>query len=456
MGRPRIIVIDADQGERSRLRDALSDRGFDAADVPATPEGMAMVASFQPEGIVAGLEPGADGGQLLRSLRAGGPGAAVVVASAPSAMPAVVEALRHGAEGYLVRPVDGAQAALVLERALETRRLQREAALLREQVRHRHALVGATPEILQVREVVRRAAPTKATVLVQGENGTGRELVAQSIHEASPRRERPFVRVSCAGISEALVESALFGHEAGLFPHETGRSEGRVAAATGGTLFLHEVGSLPPGLQVKLLRLLQHGEYERLGGSATLRADVRVVAASARDLPEEVRAGRFRDDLYYRLSVVSVTLPPLRERKGDIPMLVEHFLDLAARARGKGIRAVSPGALSALYAYDWPGNVRELAAAIDQAVARCDGREIASQHLSPVLQGAGPEDLGSALIPGATLEEIEREAILRTLEDVAGSTARAAQVLGISVRKIQYKLKEYRGGAAGRRRRPPT
>ena len=263
MGRPRIIVIDADQAERSRLRDALIDRGYDAADIPGSTEGLAMVASFQPDGIVAGLEPGADGGQLLRGLRASGSDAAVVVAAQQSALAPAIEALRHGADSYLLRPADVVQTALVLERALEKRKLRREAALLREQVRRSHALVGATPEIQTVEEVTRRAAPTKATVLVQGETGTGRELVAQAIHEASPRRERPFVRVSCAGLSEPLVEAALFGHEAGLLPHEPWRAEGRIALASGGTLFLHEVASLPPAVQVKLLRFLQHGAKRR-------------------------------------------------------------------------------------------------------------------------------------------------------------------------------------------------
>jgi two-component system, NtrC family, response regulator HydG len=215
------------------------------------------------------------------------------------------------------------------------------------------------------------------------------------------------------------------------------------------------VARLSLAMQVKLLRLLQQGEYERMGGSAARRADVRVVASTTHDLAEEVRVGRFRDDLYYRLAVVSVILPPLRERKGDIPALVEHFLERASHELDKPeVRGVSPGALSALYAYDWPGNVRELASAIEGAVRRCEGREVGRHHLSPVLQGAGDDRSGSALIPGATLAEIEREAILRTLANAGGSTARAAEILGISVRKIQYKLKEYRDGFLSRRRRP--
>jgi two-component system NtrC family response regulator len=443
MGRPRILVIDADQGERDRLRDALVARGFEAVAAASVVEGLAAAPAFRPEGALAGP---ADGGPLLQALRAGGSDAAVVVATPPGDAAAGLEALRQGAEGLVQGPLDPSRVALALEKALETRGLRCERAALRTELRRRAALVGDTREMQLIQEIVRRAAPTKAAVLVQGEVGTGREAVAQAIHEGSPRREHPFVRARCAGLGGALVEGHLFGCEAGVLPHAPQRTEGRIAAAAGGTLFLQEVASLPAPAQVRLLRLLQHGEYEQLGGRETLRADVRVVASTARDLAEEVRQGRFRDDLYYRLGVVALTLPPLRQRKGDIPALAEHFLARAARARGEEPKVLSPGALSALYAYDWPGNVRELAAAIDEAAARCEGREVGTRHLSPVLRSAGPDDSASALIPGASLPEIEREAILRTLDEVGGSTARAARLLGVSVRKIQYKLKEYRGG----------
>jgi two-component system NtrC family response regulator len=260
------------------------------------------------------------------------------------------------------------------------------------------------------------------------------------------------VRVSCAARSQVLLESELFGHEPGAFPGAALRREGCLEAAHGGTVFLHEVAHLPLGLQVKLLRVLQQGELERMGGRETLRCDVRVVASSTRDLAEAVREGRFRDDLYYRLNVVAVTLPPLRERKGDIPALVEAFLARSAAARARGVTAVSPGALSALFAHDWPGNVRELQAVVERGVARCGGRELALEHLPPALQG-GAAGEASALVPGATLFEIEREAILRTLDRMGGSTVRAAQALGVSVRKIQYRLREYRLGQHEPRRR---
>ena len=457
MGRARILIVDADREAAATLADALGALGFEAAAAPSMAESLLAVASFAPEAVLARVSAEGDGAALVRGLRDQGSDAAVVALASPDRIDAAVQAMRSGAESFLMTPAGAPQVALVLDKALERRRLRAERAALRDEVRLRHTMIGSAPELQQVQEVVRRAAPTKATVLVVGETGTGREQVAHSIHEASPRRDRPFVRVSCSALSELLLESELFGHERGAFADADARTGGRLEAADGGTLYLHEVAHLAPAVQVKLLRVLQQGEFERLGGRDTLRVDVRIVAGSTRDLAEEVRAGRFRDDLYYRLNVVSVVLPPLRERKGDIPALVEHFLALASRDQGKHVRRVSPGALSSLFAYDWPGNVRELQATVERAVSLCSGEEITAEHLSLVLHGAGAEvRAASALIPGATLFEIEREAILRTLEQVGGSNARAAEVLGVSVRKIQYRLKEYRSGHEPRRPRAAT
>jgi len=313
-------------------------------------------------------------------------------------------------------------------------------------------VIGDAPELRAALDVIRRVAPTKAPVLLQGEGGTGKFHLAEALHEASPRRARPFARVSCAGPSEALLESELFGHEEGALWDGEGRRAGRLEEADGGTLYLAEVSRLPPALQIKLLRVLQHGELERLGGTRTLRVDVRVVAGTQLDLAAEVHAGRFRDDLYYRLDVVAVPLPPLRARKGDIPALVNHFLAEDARRTGERPPGVSPGALSALFTYAWPGNVRELRAAVERAAAAARGRDIFPDDLSPVIYGERAEaGGGAALIPGGSLAEIERDAILRTLDEVGGSTARAAELLGVSIRKIQYRLKEYRGLARDRR-----
>jgi DNA-binding NtrC family response regulator len=453
MKRDRILIIDPNPLEGAALRSALCESGFDAVESSTAEGALALVPSFQPAAVlVDGALPDVDGVGTVGRLRELGSDAAVVVSTTLDRLDGAVTALRAGAESYVVRPLDPGHMLVVLEKALEKRRLRKDSAALRESIRRRVALVGSAPELQAVIEVVRRVAPTKATVLVQGETGTGKAHVAQALHEASPRRDRPFLRVNCAAVSEALLESELFGHERGAFTEAEGRRVGKLELAHGGTLFLHEVGRLPPSLQVKLLRVLQQGEFERVGGRETVHVDVRVVAGSQRDLAEEVRAGRFRDDLYYRLNVVSVTLPPLRQRKSDIPSLVNHFISNFASAREKEITGVTPGTLSVLFAYEWPGNVRELANVVERAVASARGPEIAAEDLAPVLHGGRPEEsTASALIPGATLFEIEREAILRTLDQCGGSTARAAEVLGVSIRKIQYRLKEYRSGSSGRR-----
>jgi two-component system NtrC family response regulator/two-component system response regulator HydG len=293
-------------------------------------------------------------------------------------------------------------------------------------------MVGESPELAAVYDVVRQAAPTKATVLILGESGTGKELIAQALHELSPRKDKPFVKVSCAALSETLLESELFGHERGSFTGAVARKEGRFELADGGTLFLDEIGEISPTVQVKLLRALQSREFERVGGTQTVKVDVRVVAATNRDLAAQAKTGQFREDLFYRLNVVAVTLPPLRNRKGDIPALAAHFIDKYAKSYGKTIDGLAPGTLNA----------------IERAVVLSKDSQLTGDDLPSTLRGPRPSTREAAgLIPGASMHEIEREAILRTLEIVDGSTTRAAEVLGISVRKIQYRLKEYAGGA---------
>jgi two-component system NtrC family response regulator len=451
MDRHRILVMEADPATGGALRSALCERGLDAVLSASAEDGLALLPSFQPAALVVDtslFEPGT----AVRRVRELAPDAAIVVTAPLEQVGAAIAELRAGADIHLVRPLHPDPVELALSRALEGRRLRLDGGDLRGLLRRRLEVVGDAPELRAALDVIRRVAPTKAPVLLQGEGGTGKFHLAQALHEASPRRARPFTRVSCAGLSEALLESELFGHEEGALWDGEGRRSGKLEQADGGTLYLAEVSRLPLALQIKLLRVLQHGELERLGGSRTLRVDVRVVAGTQVDLAEEVRAGRFRDDLYYRLDVVAVPLPPLRARKGDIPALVNHFLAEDARRTGERPPGVSPGALSALFTYGWPGNVRELGAAVERAAAAARGRDVLPEDLSPVLHGARPElGTSSALIPGASLAEIEREAILRTLDEVGGSTSRAAERLGVSIRKIQYRLKEYRGLTRDRR-----
>jgi two-component system NtrC family response regulator len=449
----KILLVEEDLAERAALRAALAQGGFAVSEASSAEEALESMRRSSPAAVlVDAAEGGMPAADLVERAASVCPGAVFVVATATAPPGEAVAAIRAGAESTLAKPLDAARALLWLEKALEKGRLRRQLAELREEAQRHGSLLGASREMREVEELVRRAGPTDASVLVRGEPGTGKEHVARALHEASPRRHRPFVRVSCAALSEPLLEALLFGREAGAFPEAAGREEGALERASGGTLFLREVSNLAPATQVKLLRVLQHGELERPGGREMVRVDARVVASTSRDLAAEVRAGRFRDDLYYRLDVVSVELPPLRQRKGDIPVLADRFVEAAGRALGKPVRGVTPGALSCLFAYDWPGNVRELENALERAARASAGGAIGARDLPPALHGAGSGERGaSALIPGASLLEIEREAILRTLEQVNGSTARAAEVLGVSVRKIQYRLREYRTGRAGPR-----
>jgi two-component system NtrC family response regulator/two-component system response regulator HydG len=454
MPKARILVLDDELNARAALRLILTEEGYDVAEAADGEEGLTKLGELSPDVVLADVRmPKMDGLALLRKAKAQGSDASFVMMTAFASVEAAVEAMRLGAENYLVKPLDVNAVLIFLEKALEKRRLVREAAGLRERVRERYkleGLVGDAPELQAVYEVVKQAAPTKATVLVLGESGTGKELIAQALHELSPRMERPFVKVACAALSETLLESELFGHERGSFTGAIGRKEGRFELADTGTLFLDEIGEISPAVQVKLLRALQTREFERVGGTQTVKVDVRVVAATNRDLAAEVKAGRFREDLYYRLNVVAVTLPPLRRRKGDIPALAAHFIEKYCKAYGKSIKGLTPGTLNAMLGHDWPGNVRELENAIERGVVLCKGTELTADDLPSTLRGPRPALRDAAgLIPGASLAEIEREAILRTLELQGGSTSRAAEMLGISVRKIQYRLKEYAGEDPG-------
>jgi two-component system NtrC family response regulator/two-component system response regulator HydG len=318
-------------------------------------------------------------------------------------------------------------------------------------------MVGDSPEMRAVFDVIQQSAATKATVLVLGESGTGKELVVQALHEASPRRGKPFVKLNCAALPDTLLESELFGHERGAFTGAVSRKSGRFERAHGGTLFLDEIGDISPATQVRLLRALQQKEFERVGGTETIAVDVRLVAATNKDLAEEVAAGRFREDLFYRLNVVTVTLPPLRQRKADVPALAEHFLARFTTVYQKRIDGLAPGTLDALLMYEWPGNVRELENALERAVVLCKANTLQVEDLPPALRGHNQlGNLHGPVIPGSTLYDVERYVILRTLDAVGGSTSRAAAVLGVSTRKVQYKLKEYAALREALTDSPPT
>jgi two-component system, NtrC family, response regulator len=448
------LVVDDEPNARAGLCTLLAEEGFEVAEAVDGEDGLEKLGNFGPAAVLTDVRmPKLDGIGLLRKAREQGSDAVFVVMTAFGTVESAVEAMRQGAESYLLKPLDFAAVSVVLQKALEKRRLQLETQNLRARVHERfrfHNIIGDSTELQSVFEMVKQAAPTKATVLILGESGTGKELIAQAIHEESPRNGKAFVKVNCAALTETLLESELFGHEKGSFTGAVGRKEGRFELADGGTIFLDEIGDISPALQVKLLRVLQQRELERVGGTETIKVDVRIVAATNRDLAAEVKAGKFREDLYYRLNVVTVTLPPLRHRKGDIPALVSHFLERYCKAYDKQIEGLAPGTLNSLLAHAWPGNVRELENVIERAVVLGKGKQLATDDLPTSFRGPrasqGIPGDGRGLIPGATLYDIEREAILKTLEMVDGSTARSSEILGISVRKIQYRLKEYDSG----------
>jgi DNA-binding NtrC family response regulator len=310
-------------------------------------------------------------------------------------------------------------------------------------------IVGAHPSMQQLFKRMLQAAPSRSTVLVQGETGTGKELIAKAIHDHSTRREGPLVRLNCAALAETVLESELFGHERGAFTGAVARRHGRFEQADGGTLFLDELNEMPLSLQVKLLRFLQEREFERVGGNETITVNVRIVAASNRDLRGLVDDGRFREDLYFRLKVVVLEVPPLRARPSDVPLLADHFLRIYADENGKELHGFTRRAKEALLAYPWPGNVRELQHAIEQAVVLCEGDLIDTDDL-PIEPTEREVDPLSLMIPGVTLAEVERYTIMKTLEAVGGSPGKAAQILGISKRTVQYRLREWGIAPRGR------
>jgi two-component system NtrC family response regulator/two-component system response regulator HydG len=444
----RILVIDDELNARDALKTILTEEGYEVFEAADGEAGLAALTEFHPDAVLCDVRmPKLDGLKVIERAKEEAPECVFIMMTAFASIETAVAAMKSGAEEYLTKPLDVGAVLAKLEKALEKRRLVRDNQLLRERLRERFQfsnIIGDSSELQSVFEVVKRAAPTRATVLILGDSGTGKELIAQILHEESTRRDKPFIKVNCAALTETLLESELFGHEKGSFTGAVGRREGRFELADGGTLFLDEIGDITPGLQVKLLRVLQQREFERVGGVTTIKVDVRVVAATNKDLAAEVKAGRIREDLFYRLNVVSVTLPPLRKRKSDIPALVTHFIEKYNQIHEKKVRGLAPGTLNALLAYDWPGNVRELGNVVERAVVLAQSSELTSDDLPPALCGPRPRERSAdSLIPGASLHEIEREAILRTLEMVDGSTSRAAEVLGISVRKIQYRLKEY-------------
>jgi two-component system NtrC family response regulator/two-component system response regulator HydG len=449
----KVIVIDDEVNAAAALETLLQEDGYEVSRAHDARSGLALLEKVDADVVLTDLRmPGMDGLELLTRIKEIRPEVMVLLMTAYGTVKTAVKAMKLGAEDYLGKPIDVEELELVLERVLEKKRLLEETQVLRERVGKKYRfdnLVGESPEILAAVKAVQQVASSGASVLLLGESGTGKELFAQAIHQNSPRRAKPFIKVACAALPETLLESELFGHEKGSFTGALYTRAGRFEAADGGTLFLDEIGDISPTVQVKLLRFLEEREFERVGGNRTFRVDVRIVVATHRDLYRKVQEGTFREDLYYRLNVVEIHVPSLRERTGDIPLLAHHFLRKFAAANDKDVREFDDDVLTLFLRHPWPGNVRELENAMERAVVMSEDQVLRPAHFPTLRRAAvradapAAEDASGISIPGSTLDEIEREAILRTLEAVGGSTSRASEILQISPRKIQYKVKEY-------------
>ena len=466
MSKGRVLVVDDEANARTALGELLRAEGYVVETASDGFEALGKLGDFAPDVVLTDLEmPGMNGLDLLTRMRergrpharAGqdgkgdgqGQGEAaqicVIVMTAFGAIESAVTAMREGAADYLTKPLNLTELTLVLERELERVRLRRETGHLRARLAERYSLeniIGSAPAMQEVFKTVAQVAPSRVSVLITGESGTGKELIAAAIHQRSQRARGPFVKLHCAALAETLIESELFGHERGAFTGAVSRREGRFAQAHGGTLFLDEIGEVSASVQVKLLRFLQEHELERVGSNLAVRVDVRVIAATHRDLRAAVAEGRFREDLFYRLNVITLTMPTLRERASDVLPLASHFLRKYAAENGKELEGFSEEALARLSGYGWPGNVRELENAIERAVVLASDARVTVAELPTHLLARREGELA---IPGSRLDQIERYAILKTLESTGGSTSKAAEMLGTSVRKIQYKLHEYQG-----------
>jgi len=447
-----VLLVDDEQANLDSLERIFSREGYRVLLAASGQAAVEMLRSGQVDVVLTDLMmPGMSGEELLRAVRAVAPEAEVVLMTAYGTVEAAVAAMKDGAYDFLTKPLKRHAVLKSVAQALEKRRLVQENKQLRARLLGaEQPIVGQSPALRATLDIIRQAAPSSATVLLLGESGTGKELFARALHEHSARAAAPFVPINCAAIPETILESELFGYERGAFTGAVQRKEGRIERANAGTLFLDEVGELTAAVQVKLLRFLQEGEIEHLGGTGALRVDCRVVAATNVDLAARVREGKFREDLFYRLNVIQVVLPPLRDRIEDIPLLADHFVARYAAKNGKTIRGLTSAAMEALEAYPWPGNVRELENAIERAVVLSRGPEIDVDDLPESLRAGGAAR--AAGLPGAvegrtltvplgtTMEDIELRVIRETLRQTKGDKSLAAQLLGIAARTIYRKL----------------
>ncbi len=458
MNRSSVLVVEDNDLERSITADTLSEEGFIVEQAPSGKRALEFLALSRFDVVLTDLMmPGMTGEELLARIRPVYPATQVVVLTAHGTIESAVQAMKSGAFYYLTKPTDRETLVMTIERAAEVAALRQENILLKTELAGGltlEGIVGRDPAMEDVIRIVRKIAPSNTTALIQGESGTGKEVIARGIHKFSPRAARPFVAINCSAIPETLIENELFGHEKGAFTGANERKIGLIEAADKSTLFLDEIADLPPSLQGKMLRVLQEREIRRLGGNDSFHVDVRLIAATNKDLADEVAEGRFREDLYYRVNVVTITLPPLRDRRGDIPALAEHALRKFGNL-GDGGRPmeISREAMEVLVDYAWPGNVRQLESAIERAILLCEGDRIMPKDLPqevlarmiPARHGdrAARSDRFEIPSEGINFETFERDLILQAMEKSDWVIAKAAKMLGMSYRTLQYRLDKF-------------
>ncbi|QDE90457.1 Fis family transcriptional regulator [Myxococcus xanthus] len=456
----KVLVIDDEANLRKVLAAMLRRDGFDVTVAENGEQGLAEFHKNGADIVVTDLVmPKVGGMEVLGTIRAANPDVPVIIITAHGTVDSAVDAIKAGAFDYITKPFDQAELSSVVAKAAKTNESARRS--VRPDVKARAAIIGDSSTIQEVYKIIDKVADTPSTVLITGESGTGKELIATALHGASSRRDKPFIKINCAAIPHTLLESELFGYERGAFTGAVTSKPGRFELADEGTLFLDEIGEIPVEMQVKLLRAIQEGEFERVGGIKTTRVDVRLVAATNRDLQAEIEAGRFRKDLYYRLAVVPISLPALRERRSDIPMLARHFVEKYNRRLNKKIEGIADDAMALLQGYAWPGNIRELENLIERVLLFADGPLITARDLpEPVRQGTSVQasaNLASAVasidVPTGEVglkdivrmkaAELERDLIVKKLEETGGNVTRAARLLQISRKSLQTKMKEF-------------
>jgi len=445
----RILVVDDEPSHRKMIEAVLSAEGYEISQADDGQTAIVAVEDRFYDLVIMDIRmPKISGIEALKKIKAISPGIPIIIMTAYASVGTAVEALKSGAYDYLIKPLDIEELKILVAKALRFRQLEQENVYLKERLNDRvdfSKILGRGPAMNSLFETMALVAPSEATVLIVGESGTGKELIASAVHQNSPRKDRPLIRVNCAALPETLLESELFGHEKGAFTGAIARKQGRFQLAHNSSIFLDEIAEMAPATQAKILRVLQEREFEPVGSSQTFKVDTRIIAATNKNLEEEIKAGRFREDLYYRINVVTLVVPPMRERREDIPLLADFFLKQYAEKNNRPIKGFTPRAVDLLMRYDWPGNVRELENVVERAVIMARGDMITPLEFPDVLQDLDEEAKASplALTAGRSLKEVEKVMILRTLEETGGNRTHAAMSLGISRRTLQLKLKEY-------------